>query len=234
MTQKFEDYEALERYRAEWEIAMKRIEEAAKRRRTRMEHRQRRARNIWLVTIFLWASFLVILLLLLPPRVSATEQVLPEDPGPVSYTEPIGPGGPEEDAIEEEAQEDYENEKIEAALLAKAIRLEDVTVTHYDPCVKCCGKTDGITATGVPVTPYYTVAVDPEIIPLGSEVLVDYGDGVIHYYRAEDTGGGVKGKHLDLCVTDHTEALTLGVRRATVWFLPTEGDGNVWKEKDGG
>ena len=39
MTQKFEDYEALERSRAEGEIAMKRIEEA-KRRRTRMEHRQ--------------------------------------------------------------------------------------------------------------------------------------------------------------------------------------------------
>lgn len=222
MTQKFEDYEAMARSIAEGEVAMKRIEEA-KRRRTRMEHRQRRARSIWLVTIFLWASFLVILLLLLPPRVSATEQALPEDPGPVFYTEPIGPELPEEDAQEEEAQEDFENEKIEAALLEKAIRLEDVTVTHYDPCVKCCGKTDGITATGVPVTPYYTVAVDPEIIPLGSEVLVDYGDGVIHYYRAEDTGGGVKGKHLDLCVTDHTEALTLGVRQATVWFLPTEG-----------
>ena len=222
MTQKFEDYEALERSRAEGEIAMKRIEEA-KRRRTRMEHRQRRARSIWLVMIFLWASFLVILLLLLPPRVSAAEQALPEDPGPVSYTEPIWPELPEEDAQEEEAQEDFENEKIEAALLEKAIRLDDVTVTHYDPCVKCCGKTDGITATGVPVTPYYTVAVDPEIIPLGSEVLVDYGDGVIHYYRAEDTGGGVNGKHIDLCVTDHTEALTLGVRQATVWFLPTEG-----------
>ena len=144
MTQRFEDYEALERARAEGEIAMKRIEEA-KRRRTRMEHRQRRARSIWLVTIFLWASFLVILLLLLPPRVSAAEKALPEYPGPVFYTEPIGPELPEEDAQEdaqeEEAQEDFENEKIEAALLAKAIRLDDVTVTHYDPCVKCCGKT---------------------------------------------------------------------------------------------
>lgn len=222
MTVKFEDYEAMARSEEEGNEAMKRIDEA-KKRRTRMERRQRRARIIWLVTIFLWASFLVILLLLLPPRVSAAEKALPEDPEHVSYTEPIGPELPEEDAQEEEAQEDYENEKIEAALLEKAIRLDDVTVTHYDPCVKCCGKTDGITATGVPVTPYYTVAVDPEVIPLGSEVLVDYGDGVIHYYRAEDTGGGVNGKHIDLCVTDHTEALTLGVRQATVWFLPTEG-----------
>lgn len=215
MRPRFEDYEALERSRAEGEIAMRRIVET-KRRRTRMEHHQRRARSIWLVTLFLWASFLIFLLLLLPPRAAAQEthgertDIAPERPERV-----IEP--------EEEIQEDYENENIEAALLAQATRLDDVTVTHYDPCVKCCGKTDGITATGVPVTPYYTVAVDPELIPLGSEVLVDYGDGEIHYYRAEDVGGGVKGKHLDLCVTDHTEALTLGVRQATVWFLPTEG-----------
>lgn len=215
MRPRFEDYEALERSRAEGEIAMRRIVET-KRRRTRMEHRQRRARSIWLVTLFLWASFLILLLLLLPPRAAAQEthgertDIVPERTERV-----IEP--------EEEIQEDYENENIEAALLAQATRLDGVTVTHYDPCVKCCGKTDGITATGVPVTPYYTVAVDPELIPLGSEVLVDYGDGEIHYYRAEDTGGAVRGKHLDLCVTDHTEALTLGVRQATVWVLPAEG-----------
>lgn len=215
MRPRFEDYEALERSRAEGEIAMRRIVET-KRRRTRMEHRQRRARSIWLVTLFLWASFLILLLLLLPPRAAAQEthgertDIVPEHTERVIEPE------------EEEVQEDYENENIEAALLAQATRLDDVTVTHYDPCVKCCGKTDGITATGVPVTPYYTVAVDPELIPLGSEVLVDYGDGEIHYYRAEDTGGAVRGKHLDLCVTSHDEALTLGVRQATVWVLHKE------------
>ena len=217
MRPRFEDYEALERSRAEGEIAMRRIVDT-KRRRTRMEHRQRRARSIWLATLFLWASFLLFLLLLLPPRAVAVEETHGErtDISPERTECVIEPK-------EEEVQEDYENENIEAALLVQATRLDDVTVTHYDPCVKCCGKTDGITATGVPVTPYYTVAVDPELIPLGSEVLVDYGDGEIHYYRAEDLGGGVKGKHLDLCVTYHTEALTLGVRQATVWVLPAEG-----------
>ena len=212
MTVNFEDYEAMAHSEEEKNAAMKRIEEA-KRRRTRMEHRQRRAGIIWIVTIFIWAAFLLLILLWLHPRASADEKADAKKAGEIAYVE----------TATEDMAEDFENEKIEAALLEKAIRLDDVTVTHYDPCVKCCGKTDGITATGVPVTPYYTVAVDPEVIPLGSEVLVDYGDGVIHYYRAEDTGGGVKGKHLDLCVTDHTEALTLGVRQATVWFLPTEG-----------
>lgn len=111
-----------------------------------------------------------------------------------------------------------ENELIEAALLGKAHIIKDCTVTHYDCCVACCGKDDGITASGVQATPGVTVAVDPDVIPLGSDVLVDYGDGEIHYYRADDTGGAVKGNHIDLCVGSHEEALMLGRRTATVYW----------------
>ena len=39
---------------------------------------------------------------------------------------------------EEEIQEDYENFYIQNALLAKANKIEDVKVTHYCCCVKCC------------------------------------------------------------------------------------------------
>ena len=105
MTQKFEDYEALERSRAEGEIAMKRIEEA-KRRRTRMERRQKKARIIWLVTIFVWAAFLLFILLWLHPRASADEKASAKNPGEIAYVET---------AVEDMA-EDFENEKIEAAL----------------------------------------------------------------------------------------------------------------------
>ena len=112
-----------------------------------------------------------------------------------------------------------ENDLIEAALLEKANMIEDCTITHYDCCVSCCGKTDGITASGVQATPGVTVAVDPDVIPLGSDVLVDYGDGEIHYYRADDIGGAVKGNHIDLCVESHEEALLLGCRTATVYWV---------------
>lgn len=95
--------------------------------------------------------------------------------------------------------EDFENENIEAVLLARSHVIEDCLVTHYDCCVECCGKDDGIAASGVRATPGVTVAVDPTIIPLGSDVLVDYGDGELHYYRADDVG--VKGNHIDLCVS---------------------------------
>ena len=105
MTVKFEDYEAMERYKAEENDAMKRIDEA-KRRRTRMERRQRRARSIWLVTIFVWAAFLLFILLWLTPRASNDEKAGAKKPGAIAYVET---------AVEDMA-EDFENEKIEAAL----------------------------------------------------------------------------------------------------------------------
>ena len=120
---------------------------------------------------------------------------------------------------DEEVQEDFENYYIEQALLAKANKIENVKVSHYCCCVKCCGKDDGITYSGVKATPGVTVAVDTSIIPLGADVLVDYGDGVINYYRADDTGSAIKGNELDLCVSSHQEAINMGVRTATVYWV---------------
>lgn len=123
-----------------------------------------------------------------------------------------------------ENHEEAENELIEAALLARATKIEDTTITHYCICSKCCGKSPdhpayGITASCRRATPGVSVGVDPDMIPLGADVLVDYGDGEIHYYRADDTGPGISGNHLDLCVGSHQEALELGVRSATVWWV---------------
>lgn len=121
----------------------------------------------------------------------------------------------------EDFHEDFENEKIEQALLAKATRLDNVVVTHYCSELRphICGTGDGITASGRQVTPYVSVAVDPTEIPLGADVLVDYGDGEIHYYRADDTGAWVNGKHIDLAVETHDEALQMGIKTATVYWV---------------
>ena len=111
--------------------------------------------------------------------------------------------------------------------LNQAHVLENVTVTHYCICQRCCGKAPdhpayGITASGRRATPYVSVAVDPSVIPLGADVLVDYGDGEIHYYRADDTGSGVGSRHIDLCVGSHAEALQMGHRTATVYWVAQE------------
>lgn len=130
--------------------------------------------------------------------------------------------------VEPEAEpEAAENERIEAALLDLATKIENVKVTHYCICEKCCGKTPddpgyGITASGLYATPWVSVGVDPDVIPLGADVLVDYGDGELHYYRADDTGSGVGGAHIDVCVGSHQEAIQEGVKTATLWWVMPE------------
>ena len=121
--------------------------------------------------------------------------------------------------LTEEEIEEAENEMIEIALLERAVKIEDVTVTHYCTCSICCGWSTGITASGRMATPGVSVAVDPNVIPLGADVLVDYGDGEINYYRADDTGSGVGGNHIDLCMESHEAALQAGVKTATIWWV---------------
>lgn len=115
-------------------------------------------------------------------------------------------------------------EEREAQVMPWAHKLENVTVTYYDCCVACCGNAAGITYSGTQAVPYETCAVDQAVIPLGSAVTVDYGDGELHHYRAEDIGGGAKGNRIDICVSSHGEALELGVRTATVYWMEVENE----------
>lgn len=91
----------------------------------------------------------------------------------------------------------------------------ECTVTHYccELYAHVCGDGDGLTATGIPVTPG-VVAVDPEVIPLGSTVIID-GQA----YLAADTGGTVRGNHVDIAVKSHQEAEALGTTTAEVWVV---------------
>lgn len=100
-------------------------------------------------------------------------------------------------------------------------KLENCSITYYC-CEKrphICGGGTGKTATGTDVTAGRSAAVDPNVIPLGAEIFVDYGDGVLHSYIAEDTGSAVLGGHIDLAVQTHEEALELGTAVATVWWI---------------
>ena len=105
MTFNFDDYEAMTRSEEEKNAAMKRIEEA-KRRRTRIEHRQQKAKIVWLVTIFVWAAFLLVILLWLHSSASNDEKAGAKNPGEIAYVE----------TAMKDMADGFENEKIEAAL----------------------------------------------------------------------------------------------------------------------
>ena len=96
-------------------------------------------------------------------------------------------------------------------------------VTHYccERYEHICGTGDGLTSTGVSVTPYWTCAVDPSVIPYGSEVMVDYGDR-FEFYQAQDCGSAIDGNHIDLAVETHGEAELLGITYATVYWMEVE------------
>lgn len=69
-----------------------------------------------------------------------------------------------------------------------------------------------VTATGHSVH-YGVVAVDPRVIPLGSQLYVEgYGDGI-----ALDTGGAIKGNRLDLYMNSEEAANSWGVRSVVVY-----------------
>ena len=98
-------------------------------------------------------------------------------------------------------------------------------LTAYCPCSACCGKNDGITATGTVATEGRTVAVDPAVIPYGTTIEVIYPDGSRARYVAEDCGGAIKAQRLDVFFADHQTAREYGIRTAYV-FLVREGGSN--------
>jgi 3D (Asp-Asp-Asp) domain-containing protein len=104
-----------------------------------------------------------------------------------------------------------------------------VLVTGYCNCGKCCGwkkswfgfggpvynygpnkgkpKQIGVTASGI-VASHGTVAADPKVFPMGTKLSIPgYGIG-----RVEDTGGAIKGRHIDVWFSTHEEALKWGAR----------------------
>lgn len=88
----------------------------------------------------------------------------------------------------------------------ETISLGEYTITHYCACSKCCGKSDAITATGTVATEGRTIAVDPSVIPYGTQIIIDG-----HIYIAEDCGSAIKGQRIDIYVADHQEALSRGI-----------------------
>ena len=87
------------------------------------------------------------------------------------------------------------------------VSLGEHRITHYCACPVCCGKwSDGMTASGTVATEGRTVAVDPDVIPIGTEIVIDG-----HTYIAEDTGSAINGNRIDVFVASHGEALSRGV-----------------------
>jgi len=115
--------------------------------------------------------------------------------------------------------------------LRKPDAVMQMKTTGYCSCSKCCSwkfnwlgmpvsqngkfKVIGETASGTMARPG-TVAVDPKLFPMGTKFYIPgYGWGI-----ARDTGGDIKGHHLDLFFWQHRSGEKWGVqtKQVKVWY----------------
>ena len=154
--------------------------------------------------------------LCMPPELLSNEITLLSDSEPTeSRTEP-NRTIVETLATLTELERDIEREvsRHDAGTVIETTELEETTVESVDESVNGVEwlefqatfyikhgpgmKGDGITYTGTMATEGRTIAVDPNVIPLGTRVYIDgYGERI-----AEDIGGAIKGNKIDIYVDD--------------------------------
>lgn len=94
----------------------------------------------------------------------------------------------------------------------------DVRATAYAPGAHDNEQWGDKTYLGTTVRPG-VVAVDPNVIPLGSRVYIEYPDGTGHYATAEDTGGAIKGNRIDVALSSVDKAYDFGIKNAKVYVV---------------
>lgn len=111
----------------------------------------------------------------------------------------------------EEQQVGVVTEQIETAD-GEFVSLGMFTATAYCPCYDCSEGWGRSTSTGAIATAGRTIAVDPTVIPYGTHVWING-----HEYIAEDCGGAIKGKKVDIFFDTDAEASQWGRRTVEVF-----------------
>ena len=119
-----------------------------------------------------------------------------------------------EEAANDQGQQETEAAKTTEEPASHLVSLGDFKTTGYCPCRHCSAGWGRSTSTGAVASSRHTIAVDPRVIPYGTQVMIN---GVV--YTAEDKGGGVRGHHIDIFFDTHTETRQHGVQNAEVFLL---------------
>ncbi|WP_173916376.1 3D domain-containing protein [Halobacillus sp. Marseille-Q1614] len=122
---------------------------------------------------------------------------------------------PAEETTEEAPAEETNTEETSNDTSNDVIKEFTAEATAYT--ASCTGCT-GVTATGIDLNKnpdQKVVAVDPDVIPLGSKVYVEgYGTAI-----AGDTGGAIDGNRIDLYMPNREDALDFGRQDVTIQVL---------------
>ena len=174
-----------------------------------MRKRHRRINKNRLAAVLTALILAVLVLVRGCAEIRHREETAPETGSAVSVKEtPI----PEEETPDPEEQAYPTMETLSGDVLAYTDCLT-VEATAYSGG----GKTAMGTAAGEG-----TVAVDPDVIPLGSRLYITAEDGsswVYGYAVAEDTGGSIQGERVDLFFWSESDCRAFGRRTAKVYVL---------------
>lgn len=109
---------------------------------------------------------------------------------------------------------------IEPVAAIEEIKWLSFTGYAYDACVKCCGKDDGITASGTNAVEGVTIAADWNVLPCGTMVEI-IADGVSMGTRIVQDRG-VYGNEIDIFMDSHSNALEFGIKKLKVRVIKNE------------
>ena len=123
-----------------------------------------------------------------------------------------------------EIKVEIETDKDGDTQVAKPVSLGEFKLTAYCSCSICCsewannrpvdehGNEIVYGAIGEELKEGYSIAVDPDVIPYRTEVIING-----RTYKAQDCGGAIKGNRIDMYFEDHDDALEFGVQYAEVF-----------------
>lgn len=94
----------------------------------------------------------------------------------------------------------------------------DIKATAYAPGAHDNDQWGDKTFLGTDIRPG-VVAVDPDVIPLGSKLYIQYPDGHGEHAVAEDTGGAIKGNRIDIAKTSVDKAQDFGIKNVKVFVV---------------
>ena len=115
-----------------------------------------------------------------------------------------------DEVVIQEAKEEAPKEEVPKFVSLGIFRVSAYCSENYP---HICNDGDATTtATGTKTTPGRTIAVDPDVIPYGTEVQING-----HTYIAEDCGGAIKGNRIDICFLLHDDALDFGIQNIEVF-----------------
>ncbi len=143
------------------------------------------------------------------------EASAPSEASGLGETSAPSEASPEPERKEESLPSQTEASQEDKTASVQPKSLGTFRTTGYCPCSRCSGKWGKRTSTGAIPRSGHTVAVDPRVIPYGTKLMIN---GTV--YTAEDCGGGVRGKHIDIYYDTHSQAYRHGSRSAEVFLIP--------------